>query len=455
MFDAAFENLPEKPLAISKAVYRQRQQRFLSQFDVGDLIVISALPEATRSNDVHYPYRSSSDMLYMCGWTDPEATLLFYHEEGEWTTHLFVQPKDTLMEIWEGRRPGVEGALKDWAVDRADSSHEILIHLEHLLESSVRVHVRTGINPKIDSLVKSAVEKRDRKRQHFGSGPISVEDPSRRIAEMRLRKSEEEILQMRYAAEVSSKAHELAMAASKDGIHEFQIQSIIEGFFVYGGTSGWAYPSIVGCGENATILHYTVNNSPCDSNEIILIDAGAEYEGYAADITRSWPIGGVFSEAQKEIYEIVLDAQEKAIDACRVGNPYNEPHDVARKALAEGLVRLGVIKQSVEEALDMESGELKKWYMHNTGHWLGLDVHDVGTYKPDGTPRLLEAGMVLTVEPGLYFGAWRPDVDCPQRYANIGIRIEDDVLVTDGDPDVLTGSCPKTIDDIERIVGSL
>lgn len=455
MFDAAFEKLPEKPLAISKAVYRERQQRFLSQFDVGDLIVISALPEATRSNDVHYPYRSSSDMLYMCGWTDPEATLLFYHEEGQWTTHLFVQPKDTLMEIWEGRRPGVEGALKDWAVDRADSSHEILIHLEHLLESSVRVHVRTGINPKIDSLVKSAVEKRDRKRQHFGSGPISVEDPSRRIAEMRLRKSEEEILQMRYAAEVSSKAHELAMAASKDGIHEFQIQSIIEGFFVYGGTSGWAYPSIVGCGENATILHYTVNNSPCDSNEIILIDAGAEYEGYAADITRSWPIGGVFSEAQKEIYEIVLDAQEKAIDACRVGNPYNEPHDVARKALAEGLVRLGVINQSVEEALDMESGELKKWYMHNTGHWLGLDVHDVGTYKPDGTPRLLEAGMVLTVEPGLYFGAWRPDVDCPQRYANIGIRIEDDVLVTDGDPDVLTGSCPKTIDDIERIVGSL
>ena len=455
MFDAAFEKLPEKPLAISKAVYRERQQRFLSQFDVGDLIVISALPEATRSNDVHYPYRSSSDMLYMCGWTDPEATLLFYHEEGQWTTHLFVQPKDTLMEIWEGRRPGVEGALKDWAVDRADSSHEILIHLEHLLESSVRVHVRTGINPKIDSMVKSAVEKRDRKRQHFGSGPISVEDPSRRIAEMRLRKSEEEILQMRYAAEVSSKAHELAMAASKDGIHEFQIQSIIEGFFVYGGTSGWAYPSIVGCGENATILHYTVNNSPCDSNEIILIDAGAEYEGYAADITRSWPIGGVFSEAQKEIYEIVLDAQEKAIDACRVGNPYNEPHDVARKALAEGLVRLGVINQSVEEALDMESGELKKWYMHNTGHWLGLDVHDVGTYKPDGTPRLLEAGMVLTVEPGLYFGAWRPDVDCPQRYANIGIRIEDDVLVTDGDPDVLTGSCPKTIDDIERIVGSL
>jgi len=455
MFEEAFNSLPDKPLAIPKESYRERQTRLLSQFDVDDLVIVSSLPEATRSNDVHYPYRSSSDMLYMCGWSDPESTLVFYHEDGQWIAHLFVQPKDTLMEIWEGRRPGVEGALRDWAVDRASPSHELSSHLHEFLEKAVRVHLRTGINPSIDSIVVSAVEKRDRKRQHFGTGPISVEDPSRRIAEMRLRKSEQEIDQMRYAADVSSKAHELAMAASKDGIHEYQIQSIIEGFFVYGGTSGWAYPSIVGCGENATILHYTVNNSPCQSNEIILIDAGAEYNGYAADITRSWPIGGTFSDAQKEIYEIVLDAQEKAIDACRVGNPYNMPHEVACKALAEGLIRLGIITQSLDEALDFESGDLRKWYMHNTGHWLGLDVHDVGTYKPDGTPRLLEAGMVLTVEPGLYFGAWRPDVDCPERYANIGIRIEDDVLVTNGDPDVLTDSCPKTIDDIERIVGSL
>lgn len=455
MFEEAFNSLPDKPLAIPKETYRERQTRLLSQFDVDDLVIVSSLPEATRSNDVHYPYRSSSDMLYMCGWSDPESTLVFYHEDGQWIAHLFVQPKDTLMEIWEGRRPGVEGALRDWAVDRASPSHELSSHLHEFLEKAVRVHLRTGINPSIDSIVVSAVEKRDRKRQHFGTGPISVEDPSRRIAEMRLRKSEQEIDQMRYAADVSSKAHELAMAASKDGIHEYQIQSIIEGFFVYGGTSGWAYPSIVGCGENATILHYTVNNSPCQSNEIILIDAGAEYNGYAADITRSWPIGGTFSDAQKEIYEIVLDAQEKAIDACRVGNPYNMPHEVACKALAEGLIRLGIITQSLDEALDFESGDLRKWYMHNTGHWLGLDVHDVGTYKPDGTPRLLEAGMVLTVEPGLYFGAWRPDVDCPERYANIGIRIEDDVLVTNGDPDVLTDSCPKTIDDIERIVGSL
>jgi Xaa-Pro aminopeptidase len=272
---------------------------------------------------------------------------------------------------------------------------------------------------------------------------------------MRLRKSPEEIELMRYAADISSVAHELAMKASKDGISEYQLQAIIEGFFVYGGTSGWAYPSIVGCGENATILHYTVNESKCKGDEIILIDAGAEYKGYAADITRSWPIGGKFTEAQKEIYEIVLDAQEQAIASCRVGNPYNQPHEVARSVLAEGLIRLGIINQSLEEALNPQTGQLKNWYMHNTGHWLGIDVHDVGVYKPDGTPRLLEAGMVLTVEPGLYFGAWRPDVDCPERYANIGIRIEDDVLVTDDEPDVLTKRCRKTIDDIEGIIGSL
>ena len=216
-----------------------------------------------------------------------------------------------------------------------------------------------------------------------------------------------------YAAAVSSKAHELAMAASKDGIHEFQIQSIIEGFFVYGGTSGWAYPSIVGCSENA---FFTIRSTIrlVIQTKLFLLMPMQNTKDMPLTL-RSWPIGGTFSEAQKEIYEIVLDAQEKAIDACRVGNPYNEPHDVARKALAEGSVRLGVIKQSVEEALDMDTGELKKWYMHNTGHWLGLDVHDVGTYKPDGTPRLLKPGMVLTVEPGLYFGAWRPDVDCPQH----------------------------------------
>jgi Xaa-Pro aminopeptidase len=455
MFSDAAKGLPTEPKGVPKSVYLERQQRFLSQLKPSDLVIITTPSEAVRSNDVTYPYRTSSDMLYLVGWADPESTLIFHHDGSQWISHLFVQPKDTLKEIWEGRRPGAEGAKLGWSIDEATSIHELEEHLDMFLSECSTVHVRTGISSVIDSIVLSSIERRDRNRQHFGSGPVSLEDPSRRIAEMRLRKSPEEIELMRHAAEISSVAHELAMRASKDGIFEYQLQSIIEGFFVYGGTSGWAYPSIVGCGENATILHYTVNESKCKGDEIILIDAGAEYKGYAADITRSWPIGGTFTDAQKEIYEIVLDAQEQAIAACRVGNPYNQPHEVARNVLAEGLIRLGIINQSLEDALDTQTGQLKNWYMHNTGHWLGLDVHDVGVYKPDGTPRLLEAGMVLTVEPGLYFGAWRPDVDCPERYANIGIRIEDDVLVTDDEPDVLTKRCPKTIADIEGIVGSL
>ena len=455
MFSDAAKGLPTEPKSVPKSVYLERQQRFLSQLKPSDLVIITTPAEAVRSNDVTYPYRTSSDMLYLAGWADPESALIFNHDGSQWISHLFVQPKDTLKEIWEGRRPGAEGAKLGWSIDEASSIHELEEHLDMFLSECSTVHVRTGISSVIDSIVLSSIERRDRNRQHFGSGPVSLEDPSRRIAEMRLRKSPEEIEFMRHAAEISSVAHELAMRASKDGIFEYQLQSIIEGFFVYGGTSGWAYPSIVGCGENATILHYTVNESKCKGDEIILIDAGAEYKGYAADITRSWPIGGTFTDAQKEIYEIVLDAQEQAIAACRVGNPYNKPHEVARSVLAEGLIRLGIINQSLEDALDTQTGQLKNWYMHNTGHWLGLDVHDVGVYKPDGTPRLLEAGMVLTVEPGLYFGAWRPDVDCPERYANIGIRIEDDVLVTDDEPDVLTKRCPKTIADIEGIVGSL
>lgn len=455
MFSDAAKGLPTEPKSVPKSVYLDRQQRFLSQLKPSDLVIITTPSEAVRSNDVTYPYRTSSDMLYLVGWADPESALIFHHNGSQWISHLFVQPKDTLKEIWEGRRPGAEGAKLGWSIDEATSIHDLEEHLDMFLSDCSTVHVRTGISSTIDLIVLTSIERRDRNRQHFGSGPVSLEDPSRRIAEMRLRKSSEEIELMRHAAEISSVAHELAMRASKDGIFEYQLQSIIEGFFVYGGTSGWAYPSIVGCGENATILHYTVNESKCKGDEIILIDAGAEYKGYAADITRSWPIGGTFTDAQKEIYEIVLDAQEQAIAACRVGNPYNQPHEVARSVLAEGLIRLGIINQSLEEALDSQSGQLKNWYMHNTGHWLGLDVHDVGVYKPDGTPRLLEAGMVLTVEPGLYFGAWRPDVDCPERYANIGIRIEDDVLVTEDEPDVLTKRCPKTIADIEGIVGSL
>jgi Xaa-Pro aminopeptidase len=454
MFAEAFARLPKQPKPTGVEEFRERQQRLTSQFRTSDLLIVSAPAFAVHSNDVEYRYRTSSDLLYLTGWTEPESILVLRNSEGSWLSALFVQPKDTLKEIWEGRRPGVEGALADFAVDEAYDNNHLAEHLGEWLGGARRVFVRGGVHAEVDSLVEQAVQRRDRARQHFGTGPVSVEDPSGLIAELRLRKSESEIEQMVFASKVASIAHELAMRHSRKGVTEFQLQSVIEGFFSYAGASGWSYPSIVGCGENATILHYTTNQDVCKDDEVILIDAGAEYRGYASDITRSWPISGVFSDPQKEIYNVVLEAQYAAIDACQVGQPYTAPHEAARRVLAEGLIRLGVIDQSLDEALDMENGELRNWYMHNTSHWIGLDVHDAGVYKPGGTPRTLEPGMCLTIEPGLYFGAWRPDVDCPKRYANIGIRIEDDVLITNNGPVILTEDCPKTIEDIERIVGT-
>ena len=456
MFAEMFTQLGDMPEPISNQEIRKRQEALHSKFADGDLLILCSSPETIHSNDVHHPYRTQSNLLYLSGWTEPDAVMCSMKVNGKWQTHLFVQPKDTLKEIWEGRRPGIEGALENWPVDYAHSVDDLQEKLADFIAKSSKILHRMGIMPEVDELVVKAVKKRDRARQRYGSGPISIEDPSNLIAEMRLIKSESEIAQMKFASDVSSLAHIAAMKhGGGNNAKENQLQSLIEGFFRYAGTSGWSYPSIVGSGENATILHYKQNEDYCRDGDVVLIDAGAEFRGYAADITRSWPNNGQFTDAQKEIYQVVLDAQIAAIDECIVGKPYNAPHEAARKVLAEGLIRLGVITQSLENSLDMTNGQLKNWYMHNTSHWIGLDVHDVGVYLPNGKPRLLENGMCLTIEPGLYFGAWRPDVDCPERYANIGIRIEDDILVTEDGPVVLTDKCPKTIAEIELIVGSV
>ncbi|MCH1480785.1 MAG: aminopeptidase P N-terminal domain-containing protein [Candidatus Poseidoniaceae archaeon] len=453
MFERMFANVGKMPEPISIQEYISRQNQLYSTFEPSDVLILCSSPVTIHSNDVHHPYRTQSNLLYLTGWTEPESIMCATKASGTWKTHLFVQPKDTLKEIWEGRRPGLEGAEKDWPVDQAHSIDDLESTLNGILSQANRVFHRMGVMSSIDELVVSSIKKRDRARQRLGTGPISVEDPSNKIAEMRLIKSSSEIDQMQFASDVSSLAHIAAMRHGGKHATENQLQSVIEGFFRYAGTSGWSYPSIVGSGENATILHYKENNSPCTDGDVVLIDAGAEFRGYAADITRSWPTNGIFTEPQKEIYQIVLDAQIAAINECVPGNPYTAPHEAARKVLAEGLIRIGVISQTLEAALDSKTGQLKNWYMHNTSHWIGLDVHDVGIYLPNGEPRKLRPGMCLTIEPGLYFGAWRPDVECPERYSNIGIRIEDDVLVGENGPIVLTEMCPKTINEIESIVG--
>ena len=452
-FTSTARSLGTAPDPISTEEYRERQKKLYSKLQDSSALILCSSPTSVRSNDVHHPYRTNSNLLYLTGWSEPESVMLSIQIKGDWKTILFLQPRDTVKEIWEGRRPGVEGALEGWAIDYAYPIEEINEILPKELERVGVVYHSVGLDSKVDAIVEGSINSKTRARQQIGEGPTQRIDPAGLISEMRLIKSEAEIKLMRHSAEISALAHIEAMKNGFSGIGEWQIQGLIEGCFRYLGASGWAYPSIVGGGENATILHYHANNMECADGDIVLIDAGSEFEGYAADITRSWPVNGKFSEPQKKIYNLVLKSQLAAIEQCVVGNEYLETHKAASRVLAEGLVELGIISCTAEEAL--ENGELKKYFMHGTGHWLGLDVHDVGIYKPDGKPRKFEAGMVITIEPGLYFGGWRPDLnDLDPQWDGIGIRIEDDVLITEDGPDVLSSRCPKNLDEIESLIGT-
>ena len=306
-----------------------------------------------------------------------------------------------------------------------------------------RVYLIQGVNSTLDEMVSSAV------------GTDSA-DPTPILDEMRVRKSDREIQLMQESADIASAAHIEAMRATYSGIGEWQLQAIIEGYFT-SNKSQWSYPSIVGGGDNATILHYNVNSADISDGELVLVDAGCEVKGYASDITRTWPVNGKFNDAQREIYELVLKAQIAGIGACQAGSPWSAMHQATSIVLAQGLIDLGILDCSLEEALGEDfDGPYRNYFMHGTGHMLGLDVHDVGGGRQgdEGPERELEPGIVLTVEPGLYFGTWRTDVEIPERYSGIGVRIEDDVLITGGDPVVLTSNCPKTIDEIEALIGS-
>lgn len=435
--------------------YRERQSRFLTEIPQDSLVLIPNNPVATRSNDVHYPYRASSYMLYLCGWSDPDAVLMAQYADSGWEVSLFVQPQDTLAEIWEGRRIGVEGAVAGWPIDAAHS----LDNLEEIVGSALSrckgVHLIQKMNSALDDLVNDALTKKSRERNTFGKGPVSLSDPSAILDEMRMCKSSAEVEAMQRAADIASQAHIAAMRATHPAIGEWQVQAAVEGYFQSAG-SQWSYPSIVGGGENATILHYHSNDQKIADGDLVLVDAGCEVDGYASDITRTWPVNGRFTEAQQEIYELVLAAELAGIEACVVGAPWNASHRAAMDVISRGLIELGILECSYDEAMGENlDGKTRQFFMHGTSHSLGLDVHDVGVTRPggEGDGRLLEAGMVLTVEPGLYFGSWRSDIEVPERYASIGVRIEDDVLITDDGPVVLTASCPKSVSDVESLVG--
>ena len=432
-------------LTFSDSEYSNRQSAFLDNLPENSIVLIPTNPRSVRSNDTHYPFRANSYMLYLCGWSESDSVWMASNLSGAWSTSLFVPPQDTKAEIWEGRRAGPEGAANNWPVDSAYSIADLLEVVSPMIEDSEHIFCIDGLNSEIDSIL-----------QDCG---MDILDPKKHLDSLRVIKSEAEIELMRKSAELASDAHILAMRAGKPGVGEWHLQSIIESCFT-SNRAQWAYPSIVGGGENAAILHYNSKQDPLADGELVLIDAGCEVEGYASDITRTWPVNGKFTEAQKEIYELVLKSQIAAIEACQAGAKWSSFHEASSRIIAKGLLDLGILDCTLEEAIGdpLEfDGQYRKYFMHGTGHFLGLDVHDVGGGRQgdnDPGPEL-KPGMIVTVEPGLYFGSWRTDVKIPERYAGIGVRIEDDILITEDGPVVLTSSCPKEISELEEIIGQM
>ncbi len=427
--------------------HAHRRRQLMQQMGEGGIAILPAAPERQRNRDVDHPYRQHSDFLYLTGFPEPEAVavLLPGRPQGEYL--LFCRERNAEMETWHGRRAGLEGACVRYGADDAFPITDLDDILPGLLENTERVYATMGHDPAFDRRLLDWINRVRDKARAGVTAPVEFIDLDHLLHEMRLIKSPAELKLMRRAAEISAAAHVRAMRACRPGKTELDLEAELHYAFASGGARHAAYPSIVGSGANACILHYTENSARLRRGDLVLIDAGAEVEGYAADITRTFPVGTRYNRAQRAIYELVLEAQHAAIAAVRPGNTWNAPHDAAVEVLAEGLVALGLLKGRPRTVIS--KGTYRRFYMHRTGHWLGLDVHDVGDYKVGGEWRLLEPGMTLTVEPGLYLPAGEKGVG--PRWADIGVRIEDDVLVTPDGHEVLTSATPKTIREIEAL----
>ncbi|MAR25077.1 MAG: Xaa-Pro aminopeptidase [Euryarchaeota archaeon] len=427
---------------VSKSEFFQRQDDLISKVLPNSLVIIPNNLASVRSNDTKYPYRANSYVIYLSNWIEQKSVLSISNSDGVRETTLYVKPRETQKEIWEGRIIGPEGVLSNWPVDSSNSILDFENSIKSRLSKYSNLYLIIGIDPDIDNIIQKYWHK-------------EILDPRVHLDEMRSIKSDSEIDLMKIACSISSDAHIKAMAISRPGIGEWEIQASIEGHFTMCRSTN-SYNPIVGGGDNSTILHYSTNSETIGGDEMVLVDAGCEVNGYASDITRTWPVSGKFTQPQRDIYELVLKAELAAIDACQAGSPWINMHKASSEVLARGLIDLGILNCSYEEALGKNfDGEYRKFFMHGTGHMLGLDVHDVGGGRQGDKPGPeLSPGMVVTVEPGLYFASWRNDISVPKKYSGIGVRIEDDVLITEDGPVVLTDMCPKTIDEIESIVGS-
>ncbi|BBL72640.1 Xaa-Pro aminopeptidase [Methylogaea oryzae] len=414
----------------------------------GGIALIPSAPELKRNRDVDYPFRQDSDFYYLTGFNEPEAlaVLIPGREQGEYL--LFCREFDPQKALWTGRHAGLDGARDDFGADDAFPMEDLDEILPGLLENRERVYYPMDRGGDLHGRLLDWVHQLRDKARSGVTAPSEFVSVEHLLHDMRLFKSPAELAVMRKAAQVSAAAHVRAMKACRPGLFEYQIEAELLHEFTLNGMRSPAYPSIVAGGVNACVLHYTDNDAKLQDGDLLLIDAGAEHANYAADITRTFPVNGRFSEPQRALYELVLEAQEAAIAQIKPGAHWNEPHDAAVRTLTRGLVKLGLLKGKVDKLIKDET--YKQFYMHRTGHWLGMDVHDVGDYKVGGEWRMLEPGMVLTVEPGLYVAPDCKKVD--KCWRGIGIRIEDDVLVTKAGCEILTGGAPKTVAEIERVM---
>lgn len=433
---------------MSAAEYRRRRRRLAEALGPGSVAVLPASKEAVRNRDVHYPYRQDSDFFYLTGFTEPDALLVLIPGRKEGEVVLFCRPRDPEREVWDGTRAGVEGAVAHYGADEAHPIDEADALLPDLLGDRERLYYPLAQDPELDLRVMDWVHAVRGKARSGVRAPTQLIALGTILHEHRLVKSAVELKVMRKAARISAAAHRLVMRGCRPGRWEYELEADFVHACAARGGRFQAYPPIVGSGANSCVLHYVDNRHQLADGDLVLIDAGCEYAGYASDITRTFPVNGRFSPAQRELYQLVLDAQLAAIAKAAPGNRWNAPHETAVKVLTRGLVELGILpgtKKDVPALIKEE--KYKPFYMHRTGHWLGMDVHDVGEYKADGKWRRLEPGMVLTVEPGLYIPGDREDV--PERYRNIGIRIEDDVLVTETGNEILSAEAPKGVEEIE------
>lgn len=427
------------------AVHQSRRARLASSMKQGVAVVPTA-PERIRNRDSHYPFRFDSYFHYLTGFPEPEAVLIVVAGESP-RSLLFCREKDPEREIWDGFRHGPETARERFGVDEAHPIARLDDLAPTLLENQPTLFCAIGADAAWDArMTRWLNQVRDRARAGI-SAPTEIRDVRCLLDEMRLRKGPEEIALMRRAADIAAAAHVRAMRRARPGMHENEIEAEFLHEFRRQGAQAPSYSPIVAAGANACVLHYLQNDAPMQDGDLLLIDAGCEVEGYASDITRTFPVNGRFSPAQREVYDLVLAAQRAALDAVRPGTAWDQPHEAAVRVLAQGFIDLALVRGSLDQVL--EAGGYKRFYMHRTGHWLGLDVHDAGDYKREGNWRPLEPGMVLTVEPGCYI---RPAQDIPERFWNIGVRIEDDVLVTAAGCEVLTTGAPKQPAEIETLM---